>query len=84
MVELLYHLIKSIIQKQPNLLPKSTYNKIGTQFHSQLVNPEEKMPVKGTYLMSKVVAMIHVFLKEENNNPNNTYEDILLYLQTSA
>ena len=35
--------------------------------------------------MSRVVAMIFVFLKEEDETgEGNTYEDLLLYLQKAA
>ena len=85
LVELLYHLIRNIIQKHPTLIPNSTYAKIQSQFHSQLINPVDKMSVKGIYMMSKVVAVIFVFLKDEGeSNEGNTYEDLLLHLQKSA
>ena len=64
-MELLYFLIRRIIQKQPDLLPNSTYAKVKSQFHLQLINSVEKMSVKGNYMMSRVVAMIHVFLNDE-------------------
>ena len=36
-------------------------------------------------MMSRVVAMIFVFLKEEDeSSEGNTYEDLLLYLQKAA
>lgn len=58
LVKTLYHLFKTIINENPELLSKPILEKANHEFHSILTHNENKIPIKGIYYVSKTAARI--------------------------